>query len=357
MRKVTSNSLCGTPFGQTRPPFVIAEVSANHNGNLEVALEIIRAAADAGAKAIKFQHYKPETITIRSPLPEFMISGGTLWDGKQLFDLYADAMTPWEWTQDLVDLCTELGVGWFSSPFDRSAVDFLEGFNIPAYKVASFELVDLPLIEYMASTGKPMVMSTGLATLDEIDRAVETAVQGGCEFLTLLRCNSAYPARPEEMDLSAIPFMRKRYQCEVGLSDHTIGSTTAVASVGLGATIFEKHVTTSRDLGGADSAFSADASEFRNFVTSVTDAWKSIGEPRFGPSEHEQASTAFRRSLRTTRRIAAGEHISQEDVRSMRPAGGLPPELHDEVVGCIALVDLEIGSPIRWEELQRNNDG
>jgi len=357
MSPTVTATLCGRPVGKEHPPFVIAELSANHNGELSNALDIIRSAAQAGAHALKFQHYKPETITIRSPRPEFRVSGGTLWDGTELFDLYAEAMTPWEWTQDLVDLCSELGVGWFSSPFDRSAVDFLEDFDIPAYKVASFELVDLPLVEYMANTGKPMVMSTGMATLEEIDRAVEAAQRGGCGSPILLRCNSAYPAKPEEMDLSAIPFMRDRYQCEVGLSDHTIGATAAVTSVGVGATIFEKHITTTRDAGGADSAFSADASEFIEFVSSVTDAWKSIGEPRFGPSEHERASTAFRRSLRTTRNITAGERISHGDIRSMRPAGGLPPELHEEIVGCIALVDLEIGSPLKWEELQRNNDG
>ena len=349
-------NLCGQPVGSNHPPFVIAELSANHNGDLSNALEIIRSASSAGAHALKFQHYKPETITIRSPRPEFRVSGGTLWDGKELFDLYAEAMTPWEWTRDLVDLCNELQIGWFSSPFDRTAVDFLEEFDIPAYKVASFELVDLPLIEYMANTGKPMVMSTGMATLEEIDRAVDAARRGGCESPILLRCNSAYPARPEEMDLSAIPFMRDRYQCEVGLSDHTMGSTAAVTSVGVGATIFEKHITTTREVGGADSAFSADADEFVDFVSSVTNAWKSIGEPRFGPSEHEQASTAFRRSLRTTRKIAAGERILHDDIRSMRPAGGLAPELHNEVVGCIALVDLEVGSPLKWEELQRNTD-
>ena len=347
--------LCGQPVGRSFPPFVIAELSANHNGDLPSALEIIRSASRAGAHALKFQHYKPETITIRSSRPEFRVSGGTLWDGKELFDLYAEAMTPWEWTRDLVGLCHELHIGWFSSPFDRTAVDFLEEFDIPAYKVASFELVDLPLIEYMANTGKPMVMSTGMATLEEIDRAVDAASRGGCESPILLRCNSAYPARQEEMDLSAIPFMRDRYQCEVGLSDHTIGSTAAVTSVGVGATIFEKHITTTREVVGADSAFSADADEFVDFVSSVTDAWKSIGEPRFGPSEHEQASTAFRRSLRFTRNIAAGEKIGANDVRSMRPAGGLPPDQHDEIIGKWAIKDIEVGEPALPSSVQRKS--
>ena len=340
--------LCGRPVGTGHPPFVIAELSANHNGDIDAAFEIIRHGAASGAKALKFQHYTPDTITIRSPLPEFKVSGGTLWDGTQLYDLYAEAMTPWEWTAELVALCDELGMSWFSSPFDPSAVDFLETFDIPAYKVASFEIVDLPLIEYMARTGKPMVISTGMATLDEIDRAVEAANRGGCSNPILLRCNSAYPAEPSEMDLAAIPFMRQRYGFEVGLSDHTMGSTAAVTAVGLGATIFEKHITIARESGGADAAFSADADEFQSFVSDVTTAWTSIGSPRFGPSPKETASLAFRRSLRTTRRISAGELIGPGDVRSMRPAGGLAPEEIDDVIGKRAVVDLEVGQAIMW---------
>ena len=340
--------MCEQPVGEGRPPFVIAELSANHNGDSEAAFEIIRHAAASGAKALKFQHYTPDTITIRSPLPEFKVSGGTLWDGTQLYDLYAEAMTPWEWTADLVALCDELGVSWFSSPFDPSAVDFLETFDIPAYKVASFEIVDLPLIEYMARTGKPMVISTGMATLEEIDRAVEAANRGGCSNPILLRCNSAYPAEPSEMDLAAIPFMRQRYGCEVGLSDHTMGSTAAVTAVGLGATIFEKHITIARESGGADAAFSADADEFQHFVSDVTSAWTSLGTPRFGPSPKEASSLAFRRSLRTTRRISAGEVIGPGDIRSMRPAGGLAPEEIDDVIGKQAVVDLEVGQALDW---------
>lgn len=335
---------------------MIAELSANHNGNINTAFEIIRHAAASGAKALKFQHYTPDTITIRSPLNEFTVSGGTVWDGIQFYDLYAEAMTPWEWTADLVALCDELGVGWFSSPFDPSAVDFLETFDIPAYKVASFEIVDLPLIEYMARTGKPMVISTGMATLDEIDRAVEAANRGGCSNPILLRCNSAYPAEPSEMDLAAIPFMRQRFGCEVGLSDHTMGSTAAVTAVGLGATIFEKHITIARESGGADAAFSADADEFQRFVSDVTTAWTSIGSPRFGPSPKETASLAFRRSLRTTRRISAGELIAPGDVRSMRPAGGLAPEEISSVLGRRALVDLEVGAAVTWSTVEHDSE-
>lgn len=344
--------LCGDLVGPEYPPFVIAELSANHNGDIDVAFEIIRNAAASGAKAVKFQHYTADTITIRSPLPEFTVSGGTVWDGMQFYDLYAEAMTPWEWTADLVALCNELRIGWFSTPFDQSAVDFLETLDIPAYKVASFEIVDLPLIEYMAKTGKPMVISTGMAKLDEIDRAVAAASRGGCLNPILLRCNSAYPADPSEMDLAAIPFMRRRYGCEVGLSDHTIGSTTAVAAVGLGATIFEKHLTITREAGGADAAFSADAGEFQRFVFDVTTAWTSIGSPRFGPSLRETSSLAFRRSLRTTRRIRAGEVLESGDVRSMRPAGGLAPDEIRSVLGQRALIDLEIGQAIDWTVIE-----
>ena len=349
MRAEQEQVLCGEPVGVGSPPFVIAELSANHNGDIDIAFEIIRHAAAAGAKALKFQHYTPDTITIRSPLPEFKVTGGTLWDGTQLYDLYAKAMTPWEWTADLVGLCNDLGISWFSSPFDPSAVDFLERFEIPAYKVASFEIVDLPLIEYMAQTGKPLVISTGMATLEEIDQAVEAANRGGCSHPILLRCNSAYPAEPSEMDMAAIPFMRRRYDCEVGLSDHTMGSTAAVTAVGLGATIFEKHITLEKDSGGADAAFSADANEFNQFVSKVTTAWEAIGTPRFGPSPKEAASLAFRRSLRATRRIASGEVIGTGDIRSMRPAGGLGPEHLSAVIGQRALADLEVGQAVTWD--------
>lgn len=344
--------LCGYLVGPQHFPFVAAELSANHNGEIDVAFEIIRHAAASGARAVKFQHYTADTITIRSPLPEFTVSGGTVWDGRQFYDLYAEAMTPWEWTADLVALCDELGVGWFSTPFDMSAVDFLETLDVRAYKVASFEIVDLPLIEYIAKTGKPMVISTGMARLDEIDRAVEAASRGGCSTLVLLRCNSAYPAEPSEMDLAAIPVMRRRYGCEVGLSDHTLGSTAAVTAVGLGATVFEKHITIAREDGGVDATFSAEPDEFRRFVSDVATAWTSIGSPRFGPSLRETSSLVFRRSLRTTRRIRAGELINSRDVRSMRPAGGLAPDEIHFVLGRRALVDLEVGQAIDWTVIE-----
>lgn len=345
--------LCGQEVSQDVPPFVIAELSANHNGSLDRAKKIVRSAAAAGANAVKLQHYTPDTLTIRSPLPEFRISGGTPWDGKELFDLYGEAMTPWEWTEEIINECDASNIAWFSSPFDKSAVDFLEELGMPAYKVASFEIVDLPLIRYMAEMGKPMVISTGMATIDEIDRAVGAAAEGGCDQIILLRCNSAYPSKPDEMDLTAIPFMRERYDCEVGLSDHTIGSTAAIVATALGSSIFEKHITLKHEANGVDDQFSADSDEFANFVINVRQARESLGYPRFGPSSHERSSLFFRRSLRTARRIQAGEIISAGDVRSMRPAGGLEPDFFDQIIGCTSLVDLEIGSPVTWEVLQQ----
>ena len=242
MFETSSFSIGDREIGPENPPFVIAEISANHGGSLEAALEIVDAAAAAGASAIKMQHYKPETITVRSPLPEFKVSGGTLWDDQQLFDLYATAMTPWEWTEAIFDRAHQRGIQCFSSPFDTTAVDFLESHNVSAYKVASFELVDLPLIEYIAQTGRPMIMSTGMATLEEIDAAVAAARSAGAQSIALLRCNSGYPANPSEMDLNAIPFMRERWGCQIGLSDHTLSSTASIAAVALGATIIEKHI-------------------------------------------------------------------------------------------------------------------
>lgn len=339
-------SLCGTPCGPTHPPVVIAEISANHNGDIDIARRIIKLAKDAGASVVKFQHYKPELITVRSELPEFQISGGTIWDGRQLYDLYEEAMMPWEWTEELARLCGELGLGWFSSPFDRSAVDFLEELGIQAYKVASFELVDLPLIAYMASTGKPLVVSTGMATMEEIEAAVDTAFDAGAHSLSLLRCNSGYPARFDEMDLNAIPTLRKRFDCQVGLSDHTIGSVASITAVGLGATIFEKHISTDESEGSADELFSANGEDFTQYVQNLKWAWEALGIERFGPSKTERQSLPFRRSLRASQAISKGESLTVENVRSMRPAGGLSPHLLNSIVGSRARFDLEAGQAI-----------
>ena len=332
--------------GAGEPVFVIAELSANHLGSLETALAIIDAAAEVGASAIKLQHYRPETITVRSDLPEFRASSGSLWDGRQLFDLYEEAMTPWEWTDPLIDRAKSRGLEWFSSPFDRTAVEFLEGFEPPAYKIASFELVDLPLIRLIASTGRPVVMSTGMASLDEIDDAVGAAREAGCRDLILLRCNSGYPASPDEMDLASIPVMRERYGCQVGLSDHTLDNTAAMVSVALGGTVIEKHLTLSRAKGGPDGAFSLEPDEMRDLVGQVELARRVLGEERFGPSAREESSVAFRRSLRAARTIARGEAITEDNVRSFRPAGGLRPERIESILGKAVVRDIEVGEAI-----------
>ena len=339
-------------IGPTNSPYVIAELSANHNGSIEIALETIDAAAACGAHAIKLQHYTPETMTVRSTLPEFQVSGGTLWDGKQLFDLYTVAMTPWEWTQTLFEYARTKGLDCFSTPFDRSAVDFLESFDMPVYKVASFELVDIPLIEYIASTGKPMIMSTGMATVDEIDNAVNAARGAGNSQLALLRCNSGYPANPHEMDLRAIPYMRERWNCEIGLSDHTLDSTASIAAVALGATIIEKHIITNRSDGGPDAAFSCEPKELTNLIQQVNDAWSAMGTVRFGPSERENASIAFRRSLRVSSAMKAGDIIAESNVRSMRPAGGLLPVHIKDLIGKRVSEDLEIGAAVTWDVVE-----
>ena len=332
--------------GAGEPVFVIAELSANHLGSLETALAIIDAAAEVGASAIKLQHYRPETITVRSDLPEFRASSGSLWDGRQLFDLYEEAMTPWEWTDPLIDRAKSRGLEWFSSPFDRTAVEFLEGFEPPAYKIASFELVDLPLIRLIASTGRPVVMSTGMASLDEIDDAVGAAREAGCRDLILLRCNSGYPASPDEMDLASIPVMRDRYGCQVGLSDHTLDNTAAMVSVALGGTVIEKHLTLSRAKGGPDCAFSLEPDEMRDLVGQVELARRVLGEERFGPSAREESSVAFRRSLRAARAIVRGERINVDNVKSFRPAGGMAPERLSSILGKRLLRDLVAGEAV-----------
>ena len=340
-------------IGADFKPFVIAEISANHGGDLSAALDLVDIAAGAGASAVKLQHYLPETITTRSNLLEFRVGGGTLWDGRQLFDLYAEAMTPWEWTKAIFERASQKGLVCFSSPFDKTAVDFLEEHNVVAYKVASFELVDIPLIEYIARTGKPMIMSTGMATVKEIDDAVNAARGSGNTQLSLLRCNSGYPANPQEMDLRAIPFMRDRWACEVGLSDHTLDSTASIAAIALGATIIEKHIIAHRSDGGPDAAFSCEPDELAKLIQQANDAWSAMGSVRFGPSERENASIAFRRSLRVSSAMRTGDVISEANVRSMRPAGGLLPVHMKDIVGKRVSQDLEIGAGITWDVIEK----
>ena len=329
-----------------KPVYVIAELSANHGGSKARALEVIHAAHEAGADAVKFQHYTAETITVRSDHPDFRVSGGTLWDGRQLADLYAEAMTPWEWTADLVAEANKLGIDWLSSPFDNTAVDFLEQFNIATYKIASFELVDLPLIRYVASKGKPMIMSTGMSTLEEIDAAVRAAQNAGAPQVSVLRCNSTYPAKSSEMDLAAIPAMIAKWGIPVGLSDHTLTSVTAISAVALGASIIEKHITLRRSDGGPDGAFSLEPHEFAAMIRDIREASSALGTARFGPSASEVNSLKFRRSLRAVTAIKAGDHFTEDNVRSVRPAGGLPPDDFSRVSGMKAKRSIAVGEPI-----------
>ena len=331
---------------------VIAEISANHLGSLERAKQLVRVAKQAGVTYVKLQHYRPDTITVRGKAPELKVSGGTLWDGRSLWELYTEAMTPWEWTSEIDAIAREVGIPWFSTPFDETAVDFLETFDVPIYKIASFEIVDLPLVRHVAQTGKPMIISTGMATVEEIDAAVDAAQGAGASDITLLRTNSAYPASPEEMDLSAIPFMQERWGLPVGLSDHTLGSTAAVVATALGACLFEKHLTIARSDGGPDSAFSAEPDEIKDYVSSIREAGKLLGTVRFGPSTREEASLKLRPSLRAIMDIAKGDLFSAANVASVRPAGGLPPDMIESTKGNRAPSDIPMGTPITPDLLQ-----
>jgi len=336
-------------IGPGRPAYCIAEVSANHNQDFAKAVRIIEAAKEAGADAVKIQTYTPDTITIKSEREYFRVGGGTLWDGRALYDLYGEAYTPWDWQPKLKKAANGLGMDLFSSAFDDTAVDFLEDMGVPAHKLASFELVDIPLIEKMARTSKPLIMSTGMAALDEIEEAVNTARKAGAAQIALLKCNSAYPAPPEEMNLRTIPEMAQRFHVPVGLSDHTLGITAAVAAVALGACIIEKHLTLSRATPGPDSAFSLEPDEFKSMVDSVRSAEKALGDVYFGYSEKEQASRRFRRSLFVVEDVKQGEVFSSKNVRSIRPADGLHTRYLAQVLGKRAARDIERGTPMSWD--------
>jgi len=341
-------------IGAGYPTYIVAELSANHNGEYDQAARIVRAAKDAGADAVKLQTYTADTITIASDREEFRVRGGTLWDGRTLHDLYAEACMPWEWQPALKRLAEELGMHCFSSAFDSTAVDFLEKMNLPAHKVASFELVDLPLIQKMARTRKPLIMSTGMATVEEIDEALQTARAAGATQIALLKCTSAYPAPPEEMNLRTIPEMARRFGVPVGLSDHTMGIAAPVAAVALGACIIEKHLTLSRSIPGPDSAFSLEPHEFKAMVDAVRVAEKALGEVQFGVSGKEEASRAFRRSLFVVEDVARGEIFTTANVRSIRPGNGLHPRHLTEVLGKTAAHGIKRGTPLRWEFVVRS---
>ncbi|XOB98438.1 pseudaminic acid synthase [Deinococcota bacterium DY0809b] len=345
-------SISGRSVGSGQPAYVIAEVSANHNQDLDAAIELVRAAKEAGADAVKVQTYTPDTITLKSDRAPFRISGGTLWDGRVLWDLYREAYMPWDWQPRLKEEAERLGLHFFSTPFDFTAVDFLEELGVPAYKIASFELVDLPLIRRVARTGKPLILSTGMATVSEIEEAVSAAREAGAEQIALLRTNSAYPAPPDEMDLRTIPHMAEMFGVPVGLSDHTLGIAVPVAAVAMGAALIEKHLTLSRSVPGPDSAFSLEPHEFKAMVDAVRTTEKALGGVRYGPTEKEGASRAFRRSLFVVRDIRAGETFTAENVRSIRPAHGLHPRHYEEILGRRAKADIEAGTPLGWDLIE-----
>ncbi len=334
------------------PVYVIAEVSANHHQKFDEAVKIIHAARDAGADAVKLQTYTPDTMTIACDRPEFRIHG-TIWEGRNLYELYGEAYTPWDWQPRLKEIANHLGLDLFSSPFDATAVDFLEQMNVPAYKLASFELVDIPLIRKIASTGKPLIMSTGMATPEEIDEAVRTAREAGATEIALLKCTSAYPAAPEEMNLRTIPELSRRFGVPVGLSDHTMGTVVPVAAVAVGACIVEKHLTLSRAEPGPDSAFSLEPAEFRDMVNAVRIAEKALGRVHFGISEKETASRVFRRSLFVVNDVKCGEALTAENVRAIRPAHGLHTRHLPEVLGQVAVCDIERGTPLSWDLIEK----
>ncbi|MGD0283916.1 MAG: pseudaminic acid synthase [Dissulfurispiraceae bacterium] len=338
-------------IGPGFPVYVIAELSANHNQDFEQAVRLVRAAKEAGADAVKLQTYTPDTITIRSDRPEFRVIGGTIWDGRTLYDLYGEAYTPWDWQPKLKQLADDIGIHLFSTPFDSTAVDFLEAMNVPAYKIASFELVDLPLVRKIAQTGKPIIMSTGMATLAEIDEAVQAIREAGGRELALLKCTSGYPALPEEMNLRTIPHLAEAFGVPVGLSDHTLDNASAVAAVALGACIVEKHFTLSRAVQGPDSAFSLEPAEFRAMVDAIHTAEKALGRVHYGVNPREAASRAFRRSLYVVKDVKAGEVFTNENVRSIRPANGLPPKHLAEILGRRAGRAIPAGTPLSWELL------
>ncbi|WP_434133636.1 pseudaminic acid synthase [Sporomusa sphaeroides] len=342
-------------IGRNAQPFIIAEMSGNHNQSLERALTIVDAAAKTGAHALKLQTYTADTITMDVDRDEFHIAdANSLWKGQSLYKLYQEAATPWEWHEAIFSRCKELGMICFSTPFDATAVDFLEKLNVPCYKIASFENIDLPLIRKAASTGKPLIISSGMATIAELDEAISTARQAGCNDLVLLKCTSSYPASPENSNLNTIPHMRELFNCEVGISDHTLGLGVAVASVAVGAAVIEKHFTLSRAEGGVDSAFSLEPEEMKLLVTETERAWQALGKISYGPTEKEKASLQFRRSLYVTKDIKAGEILTEENIRSIRPGLGLPPKYYDVVLGKRAERDIKRGTPLSWELLIGN---
>ena len=337
-------------IGGSNLVYIIAEMSANHNQDFDKAVKILRAAKEAGADAVKLQTYTPDTMTISCDNEYFRIGKGTLWEGRTLYDLYSEACMPWEWQPKLKKIANDLRLDLFSTAFDPSAVDFLEEMGVPVHKIASFEVVDIPLIEHMAQTGKPLIISTGMATLAEIEDAVQAARNAGATQIALLKCTSAYPAPPEEMNLQTIPHLAEAFHVPVGLSDHTLGIAVPVAAVALGACIVEKHFTLSRAVPGPDSAFSLEPHEFKAMVEAIRIAEKALGEVYYGGMGNREAkSRVFRRSLFVVKDMKAGEVFTEKNVCSIRPGHGLPPKLLKDVIGRQAAHDIKRGTPLEWK--------
>ena len=337
-------------IGRSQAPFIIAEMSGNHNQSLERALEIVEAAAKSGALALKIQTYTPDTMTIDLDEREFHISDpGSLWAGTSLYKLYGEAYTPWEWHKPIFDRARDLGMIAFSTPFDDTAVDFLESLDVPCYKIASFENTDLPLIRRVAATGKPLIISTGMATVAELDETVRAARDAGCKDLILLKCTSTYPATAVNTNILTIPHLRELFGCEVGLSDHTMGLGVSVASVALGATVIEKHFTLNRADGGVDSAFSMEHNEMAQLVAETERAWQALGHISYGPAEAEKKSLQYRRSLYIVQDIKAGDVLTKDNVRAIRPGLGLPPKYLDVMLGKSLRYDVIKGTALTWE--------
>jgi len=337
-------------IGTGYPPFIVAEMSGNHNQALEKALSIVEAAARAGAHAVKLQTYTADTLTIDVEEEGFIIQDPeSLWKGKSLYELYKEAYTPWEWHEPIMKKCQGLGLIAFSTPFDETAVDFLEGLNVPAYKIASFESNHLPLIRKAASTGKPLIISTGMATIAELDDAVRTAREAGCQDIVLLKCTSTYPAPPEDVNLVTIPHLRKLFGVEVGISDHTLGVGVSIAAVAMGACIVEKHFTLSRAEGGVDAVFSMEPPEMRLLSDELLKAWQGLGKISYDLTPREQSSLMFRRSIYVVHDIKAGELFTSKNIRIIRPGAGLQPKYYDILIGKRSSRDIRRGEPLKWE--------
>lgn len=338
--------------GRNYPPFIIAEMSGNHNQSLNRALEIVSAAATTGAKALKLQTYTADTMTLDISEGDFFIDDPkSLWKGRSLYDLYKEAHTPWEWHKPIFDRCQELGLICFSTPFDETAVDFLETLDVPCYKIASFENTDIPLIRKVASTGKPMIISTGMASIAELDETVREARKAGCSDLILLKCTSTYPASSENSNVNTIPHLKELFNCEVGLSDHSMGIGVAVAAVALGASVIEKHFTLNRSQGGVDSTFSIEPDEMKSLVIETERAWNGLGKVSYGPSENEKRSLVFRRSLYITADLKAGDLLTKKNVRAIRPGYGLAPKYFDMLIGKSVKYDVKKGTALKCDIL------